>query len=209
MATSKKREQPILTRLFVHDNGHVGPRAGLDVNTVVFKYQDDKETRVELAQFFGGSLPAPGVGRAAAAFGIQTSAGNTVGTVERERDEAGKIIGDPHPDDVREAVEDRIATFLAGRWASEAGPGGPGTSSKMDTLIKFRTEVLKQPADDEWQAKVRAQLEEDENWWKTLLQDPQFRSVHATLQAERAAARAKAAAEKAAAAPKGGSTLQI
>ncbi len=208
MATEAKRD-PILVRLFSHDNGHVGPRANLDVNAVIFKYQNGNETRVELAQFFGGSLPGPCVGRAAAAFGINTSAGNTIGTLDREKDpETGKLVP-PHPDDVQREVEDRISTFKDGRWSSEAGPGGGGTSTKMETLIAYRTKVLKQAADEAWQAKVRKQLEEDENWWKTLLQDPDFRSVHATLTAERAAARAKAAAEAASSKKGSGAPVQI
>lgn len=198
MAEASSKRKNILTRLFVHDSDpNPKPRAGLDVNTVVFKYQNDQETRVPLAQFFGGTLPAPGVGRAAAAFGINTSAGNTVGTIDRAKDpETGKLE-EPHPEDVKRAVEDRVQVFLDGRWASEAGPGGGFTSTKMDTLIKFRTEINGKPADEAWQAEMRRMLDESPDFWKDLMNDAEFAAVHEALKAERAAARAKAAAEAA------------
>ena len=189
-ATKSKRAR-ILTRLFLHDGEeHPKPRAGLNVNTIIFKYEDETETRVPLAPFFGGTLPPASVGRAAAAFGINTSAGNTIGTLEKDDD------GNVHPADVKEAVEDRLKTFEAGRWADEAAGVGPGTTLRLDTLVKFKTEVLKSEATDEWVKTMRQKLEDDKDWWKTLMSDPSFRSVHEALKAERATARAKAAAEK-------------
>jgi hypothetical protein len=196
MADTKKRSA-ILTRLFIHESDKTPrPRAGLDVTEIVFKYADEQETRVPLAQFFGGTLPAPGVGRAAAAFGINTSAGNTIGTLERERDASGKLA-EPDPADVKAAVEDRLETFAAGRWAAEEGSGGPGVGTRLLSLIKFR-EMSGKSADEAWKASKRQQLEEDPNFWKTLMSHDGFRAVHEGLVAERAAAKAKAASAKAA-----------
>jgi len=200
MADTKKRSKGILTRLFVHDGDPTPrPRAGLDVNMIVFKYGDDSETRVPLAPFFGGTLPAPSVGRAAAAFGINTSAGNTVGTLDRERDASGKLE-EPDPADVKAAVEDRLETFNAGRWAAEEGAGGPGVGTRLLSLIAFR-EASGKTADEAWKAKMRERLEEDKDFWKSLTANDAFMSVHAKLVAERAAAKAKAAASKAASGP--------
>ena len=85
----KAKRLPILTRLFLHDSSnHPKPRVGLDVNEIIFKYQDETETRVPLSSYCpGGVIIGPGVARAAMAFGINTSAGNTVGALDREKDE--------------------------------------------------------------------------------------------------------------------------
>jgi len=199
MADSKKRSA-ILTRLFIHESDKTPrPRAGLDVTDIVFKYADDHETRVPLAQYFGGTLPAPGVGRAAAAFGINTSAGNTIGTLERERDASGKLA-EPDPADVKAAVEDRLETFTAGRWAAEEGAGGPGVGTRLLSLIAYREKSGK-TADETWKAKMRERLEEDKDFWKSLVANDAFRAVHEGLVAERAAAKAKSAASKAASGP--------
>lgn len=190
MAEAKSKRPRILTRLFLHDDGSTTPRSKNDVNTVIFKFEDETEVRFPLAPIFGGTLPAPGVGRAAAAFGINTSAGNTIGTLDKDED------GNVHPDDVKVAVEDRLATFTAGRWSEESAAGGPGTSLRLETMIKFRKDVNGKDADDAWKTAMRAKLEDDKEFWKNLMGDPAFRTVHEALKAERAASRAKAAAEK-------------
>lgn len=194
---NKSTKGRVLRRLFANDDGTVTGRAGLDVNTVIFKSEDDKEIRVDLAQFFpGGKLPSPCVGRAAAAFGINTSAGNVVGTLERERDEEGRITGTPHPEDVLEAIKDRIETFAAGRWAEESAAGGPRTSLMLEAAIAFRKAGGKEP-DADWLAKTRQRLDEDKEWSKSLMQHDGFRSHLESIKLARAQARANAAAEKA------------
>ena len=208
MAEAKTTKGRVLRRLFAHDDGSVTGRAGLDVNTVIFKLEDEREIRDELAKYFGGKLPPPCVGRAAAAFGINTSAGNVVGTLERERDEDGKITGTPHPDDVFEALNDRLETFKAGRWAEESAAGGPRTSLMLETAIKFRKEVQGKDSDPDWLAKTRERFEDDKDFTKKLLSDPQFRAIHEGIKLERAQARATAAAQKAAGS-KGASTLDL
>lgn len=130
-----KRTEDSIKRTFIHDSDPTPQaRVGLDVNTIVFTFRDGKGHEVDkitfpLAQAFGGSLPAPGVGRAAAAFGINTSAGNAGNTVKGEGGEAADLS------ERIEAIKARLETFSEGRWESErASATGPRTSMVLEAI---------------------------------------------------------------------------
>lgn len=124
--TSKKRS---VQRWYLHDSNMEErvPRAGLDVNTVGFTFEDGSDEQIPLAEVFGGNLPPPCVGRAAAAFGINTSAGNAANTATDKSSEGA-----------RNAVGARLDTFREGRWSTERAEGGPRSSLFFEALIEFR-----------------------------------------------------------------------
>ena len=192
MAETQKRPRSI-TRLFLNEDGVVTARAREDTVTVIFKYQDEKETRFDLAKIFGGKLPQAGVGRAAAAFGISTSAGNAGNT-------AAAASETDDPDVVREAVEDRLEVFSPedgspGEWSAEREAGGPRTSILLEALVAFRKERgAESPAD-----KIAAFREKfkDKDYTKKQMASAAFRAHYERIKAEKAQARAAKAAQEA------------
>ena len=155
-----KRTEDTIKRLFIHDSDPTpAPRVGLDVNALVFSFRDGTGEEVEritfnFAQVFGGTLPPPGVGRAAAAFGINTSAGNAGNTVKGEGDAAATLA------DRIEAVKARLETFSEGRWESERPSAtGPRTTLVLEA-IKLALERAGKTADLE---KIETSLKADPN----------------------------------------------
>ena len=181
MAETKKRVRTI-DRLFVNEDGSVVSRATINVAHVAFKYADEKETRFDLAKIFGGKLPPPCVGRAAAAFGISTSAGNA-GNTAAAADESDD------PAIVREAVEERLEVFVpedgsAGEWSGERAPGGPRTSYLLEAWTTYRQE-MKAPVDDARIAKFhedRKDRTKVNDWMKV----PRFREIYEGIRAKSA-----------------------
>lgn len=128
-----RTKNPTIKRSYTHDSSsEQAPRAGLDVNAIIFSFYDGEnkvaEEKFDLAAAFGGALPAPCIGRAAAAFGINTSAGNAGNTVKGEDGE------DPNVADRIEAVKDRLATFLEGNWESERESSGPRVTLVVEAI---------------------------------------------------------------------------
>lgn len=179
-----------IQRWYLHDSNMTErtARAGLDVNTVGFTFADGTETQVELSKLFGGSLPAPSVGRAAAAFGINTSAGNAANTAGKGSTVEETInLG-------KEAIEARLETFAEGRWTTERAEGGPRPSLFFDALKVFR-EQNGADTSDARMAALRAEFA-DADKRTAYLSIPQFKVVYLDLQHKR---QLEAAAKKAAA----------
>lgn len=100
------------TRMFYGKNRELVSRTPLDVEAVVFKFAESGQVlEMDLNKLPGfKELPA-GVTRAAVAFGVNTSVGNTFGAIK----------GDPAEAQV--AAEDRWATLCDGDWAAEREGG--------------------------------------------------------------------------------------
>lgn len=100
------------TRMFRGKDGELVSRTPLDVEAVVFKFAESGQVlEMDLNQLPGfKELPA-GVTRAAVAFGVNTSVGNTFGAIK----------GDPAEAQV--AAEDRWAVLRDGDWAAEREGG--------------------------------------------------------------------------------------
>ncbi len=179
-----------IQRWYLHDSNMTErtARAGLDVNTVGFTFADGTETQVELSKLFGGSLPAPSVGRAAAAFGINTSAGNAANTAGKGSTVEETInLG-------KEAIEARLETFAEGRWTTERAEGGPRPSLFFDALRKFRADRGADVSDARM-AQLRLDYAEPEKR-NAYLSIPEFKTVYLQLQHERQMEKAaKAAAD--------------
>jgi hypothetical protein len=177
-----------LVRLFVHDSDPTNPRprADLDVTAVIFQYADNQHSRIELSSVFPEGMPPPCVGRAAAAFGINTSAGNAGNTLSKEdKTDPGKI---------REAVEARLEIFEAGKWSQERQGGGERPSDLLNALIAFR-QRNGQPVDDASLQKFKDRFD-DKDAVKAWKADPDFLAVLLEIQSARRLAAAQAAGKK-------------
>lgn len=201
MAAEEKRERRII-RLFSHESEQEpAPRVKLDVTGIIFKYSSGKETRWDLAKAFGGKLPPPSVGRAAAAFGINTSAGNAGNTLKGED---GQPVTDP--DDIQAEVEARLADFESGIWSAERAAPGPRTSLMLEAAIAYR-QASGKPVDDAWTATIRQRLADDPEFRKDLLSRKDFKVVMEELKLKKAQASAAAAKAEAGAGPKASDLL--
>jgi hypothetical protein len=191
MATSTPGERArSIYRLFKDSNGKVGPRATLDCTSVIFKFDDDTVEEIELAQVFGDALPPPCVGRAAAAFGISTSAGNAGNTLPKAEGETRKDASE-----VREAVADRLQTFLDGQWSTDRGGGG-APSLFIEAVRRYRVEKGA-PVDEAAMAKISEKLKSDPDLQKGFMKVPAFMVVLETVKAENASKRLEALKAKA------------
>lgn len=174
--SSKKRERSI-QRTFKNAEGPETSRAQLDTTHVVFTFNDGRKIEVDMAPYFGGSLPEPCVGRAAAAFGLSTSGGN-----------AGNTVDDDTPEGIRDAVEKRVEVWNDGDWAT-GRDDGPGTSLMLEALRAFRTEKGA-PTDDATMLKFKEQFKTDKVTVKKFMGHPGFAAHYNRIQLERRQARA-------------------
>ena len=196
-ATDSKRKRSI-TRLFVSDDGQTSGRASMTTHTVVFKYADDTESRFDLS-LIGLDLSKPSVARAAAAFGVSTTAGNAGNT-------AAASEGTDDPEFIKKEVDDRLSTIAPafkdpndrsqGVWAAEREAGAPRTGLLLEAAIAFRESELKKSADPEWLAKMREKLQ-DKDFVKNLQGDAKFKGHLERLKLEKAQERAAKAAANA------------
>jgi len=178
-ATAGKREVKV-QRWFLTESNPTErvPRATNDVTIVGFTFADGTESQIDLKDVFGGSYPPVSVGRAAAAFGINTSAGNAANTAE-EKTPAG----------LKDAVDARLETFGEGRWSAERAEGGPRSSLFFDALLEYR----RQNGADISEAKMAALRTTfaDAEQRKAALANGAFKKVYLTMQHERAIAQAE------------------
>ncbi len=134
-----------------------------------------------LSLVFGGKLPPPCVARAAASFGINTSAGNMLTGVNNPDD----------PEEVAEAIEQRLSSFAEGRWSAERAGGGGRPKLIWLALIRMR-QNLGAPVDDNAMAKFKPMLDDKEKV-KEWMANAKFQAALASIQAERAAGQVSAA----------------
>lgn len=188
--TPSKREARI-QRFFLNEGSDEPTgRAQENTHTIGFKFvKNDEEIRFELAKVFGGSLPPPSVGRAAAAFGVSTSAGNAGNT-------AASTAGSDDPEVAMEAVNKRLEQLESGEWSAERDDGTPRTSLLMEAFIAWRIDN-KAPVDEAAMAPHREKFKDKEHVSK-IMAHPQIRAKLEAMKAERAVKRAQEKAAKAA-----------
>lgn len=202
MAEAKTtRGKASITRLFEYENGDPGGRTRNDVTAIVFSYKAGPDTRFDLASAFGGKLPPPCIGRAAAAFGISTSAGNAGNTAISAYAKENSIeTDDVDPDEAREAVEERLATFASGPdgkpadWSAEREGGGPRTSLMLEAAVAFR-KAQGADTDASKLQEIRTKLE-DKGYVKNLMKSGKFTTILEGIKLEKAKARLAKAQEK-------------
>lgn len=177
-APESKREIKV-QRWFLTESSPSEPvsRATNDVTIVGFTFADGSSSQLDLKDVFGGSYPPIGVGRAAAAFGINTSAGNAANTAD-EKTPAG----------LKDAVDARLETFGEGRWSAERAEGGPRASLFFDALFAYRQRHGADTSEAK-QAELRTAYAEPEAK-KAALGNAEFKKVYLQLQHERAMAQA-------------------
>jgi len=190
--TETQSKERSIFRLFRDEDGKIGSRATENVVAIGFKYADDEESWIDLAKVFGGNLPPPSVGRAAAALGVSTSAGNAGGSV-------AKAAGH-NPEVIREAVEKRLETFVPedgspGEWSAERDSGGPRTSVLLEALKAYRQQHNADTSDAKM-AELREKLK-DEEWRKKYLSHQDFQAVLLKVKRVKAEQREAEAAKKA------------
>lgn len=179
---ASKREIKVQRWFLTESSNEPVSRATNDVTIVGFSFADGSQSQIDLKDVFGGSYPPVGVGRAAAAFGINTSAGNAANTAE-EKTPAG----------LKDAVDARLETFLEGRWSAERAEGGPRASLFFDALLKFRQERGADVSEAKM-AELRAKYAEPAAK-KDVMAIGDFKKVYLALQYERQMAAAEKAGE--------------
>lgn len=99
-------------RKFISRSGEATSRATLDVQKVVFEFESGEPLVMDLNKLKGFETLPDGVVRAAAAFGVNTSVGNTFGAIK------------DNPVEARIAADDRWSTLADdGEWAAEREGG--------------------------------------------------------------------------------------
>lgn len=191
MAQSSPDSKRSIYRLFKTENGQIGPRATLDCTAVIFKFDDDTVEEIDLAEVFGGSLPPPCVGRAAAAFGISTSAGNAGNTIPKEEGQT-KVPAS----EIRAAVADRLQTFLEGQWSTDRG--GSGAPSLFIEAARRYRQAKGADVSEAKMAELAAKIKANPDLQKDYQKIPQFMVVLEEVKAENAAKRLAALKAKAA-----------
>ena len=182
-------------RRFVHESSPAEEkaRAETDVTKIVFTFVEDGDVRtLDLAEMFGGKLPPPGVGRAAAAFGFNTAIGNACNTATGEDGKSTSAT----LSDMKEAVDRRLELFADGKWSAERAEFGPRTSLMMEAILAYRTQKGLDVSEGRM-AKFKAALESDDSARKRFLKDDDFRAVYEEVRAEKQLAAAQAAKEAA------------
>ena len=202
MAEQKAKKSRSIKRSFISDSGETSPRATNDTKTVVLTYENEQSHSLDLAQVFGGSLPGPCVGRAAAAFGLSTSLGNAGNTAAYAK--AKETGEEADPDTIWEAVNDRLENILRGEWAEEREGAGPPTTLLIETFKVFRQQVVGKPVvDAQGNVTDQARIDDfkkaiaDKATRDGYLKDPEFGSLYEKLKYERAVERRKSQAAQA------------
>lgn len=198
---SKGRGSQSISRIFVNDEGDPTSRAQLDTNTVILKtMKDGKELRCNLADIFGGKLPAPCVGRAAAAFGVSTSLGNAgnseIAAAAREAHGGAEdaetrraALDAVNPEVGMSAMADRWASLQAGEWSAEREIG-PSTSLLVEAVAAYRKAHGKDTTDAD-RERYRT-LFKDKEEVKNHLKVAAFREIYEKMKMDRTLERLKA-----------------
>lgn len=175
---STRTRAEVTKRSFLLPDGNYSGRATTSV-------QGFRIELVENSQVFEHSLSdfSEDVLRAAAAFGIVTSVTNAIGGKNLSVEERAELI------------EDRLATFLEGEWASER-QSGPRSSQLLDAIVQVRLDNGKESS-QEWKDAMSIKLKDDEEARKGYMNNPLIRAALEKIKAEAAAKRAQAAAAKA------------
>ena len=185
-APEKATRPAKVNRLFRHQGSdELTSRATNETTHVIFRVvKSGQEIVFDLAQLFPGKkLPEPCVARAAAAFGVNTAAGNMLTGLEDVEKE--------DPEAVAEAIEHRLATFADGRWSAEREGGGGRPKLIWIALLAFRQEKG-QPVDEASMAKFKAKVD-DKEAVKSWMANAGFQKHYLRIQAERQASKVSAA----------------
>lgn len=122
-ATVSKRSAKC-SRTFKDNAGNITSRASGEVSAVIFTFPglDNRTLVMQL-----NDLPESII-RAAAAFGINTSVGNTFG-------------GTPDPEEAFELAEARWERLKEGEWSAERGESGPRTGDLVEAVRAAKTKA--------------------------------------------------------------------
>lgn len=186
MDGARGSRQSKCNRLFKDRKGELSSRTPLDVMAVVFKFPESGSTlEMNLDELPGFKELPDGVTRAAVAFGVNTSVGNTFGAIK----------GDPIAAEA--AAEDRWGTLKDGDWAAER-EGGMRIGDLVEAVKRAKTKAG-HPFDE---AGFRKSLESGEKDRNVVANIPAVKAELEALRLEKIQARVKAA-QAAAATAKG------
>lgn len=121
----------------------------------------------------------PGIINAAAAFGLNTSVGNTFGAIS-------------DPGEAFEAAETRWNSLREGHWSAER-QSGPRTSDILEAVARYRKENGSDVS-DAWREGFKAKLADGQLDTKKLLEQPVLKAHYLAIKRERAEERATKAA---------------
>lgn len=165
-----KTEREKANRLFKAADGSLEPRVMQDVTAVVFKFpKTDEELVMELDSL------SPGVLRAAAAFGINTSVGNVLGSIK-------------DPREYYDACAARWETLQGGNW-SEGRDNGPRIGDLIEALTRVKTKVSGSAPSQEWIDAQRAKITQPDFDRKVYLNNNAIKAEIDRIKIERLTAR--------------------
>lgn len=174
-------------RTFGFKDGSKAARTNVGVDSVHFRFPENGTTLdMNLDELSDDII------RAAAAFGVNTSVGNSFGALS-------------DPVEALRVAEERWETLKTGIWASERQTG-PGTSDILEALIRMAADGGK-IVDEAGRERLRHKIAAAGESVKTWTADAQLNAHVLAIRQERAERKAEEAAEKAKSAPK--STLDL
>jgi len=172
-----------MNRIYLNRDGEETSKLTPEVAGVVWEVIETKErVQLDLSELFADKiLPAPSLGMCAAAFGINTAVGNTVGNTRDPREMVKRL-------------SDRVESILDGEWSSgrEGGPNLKYVLEAWASSLRDRGHSVT----DELLASMRKAILDGTTTTKDVLANNDVASKYAALEAERAVAKAKAVAER-------------
>ena len=187
MAETKQPRDDKMNRLYVNRDGEETAKLSPNVASVVWEVIGTGErVQLDLSDIFPEGMPDPCVGLCAAAFGVNTAVGNTVGNT---RDTTEMV----------RRLRDRASAISEGEWAS-GREGGP--------RMRFVLEAWKQTlegsghsvSDEQFEA-MRQEVVKGNLTTKEILANDHVRAQYDANEVERARALAEASKAKLAASP--------
>ncbi len=167
----ESKKTPRLVRSFRSEGSEdLTPRVTETVIAINFVTPaNGKSIEVPLSSF------PPGIQKAAMAYGLNATIGNAMGNLESEE------LDDP--DEILEAVQERIKSLQAGKWAGERTGGGRPSIVWMAFTDWRKSNGVKDT--EEKLAALRTQWFDDDANFKKLQANPEFSVYLAQFKASR------------------------
>lgn len=187
MAETKQPRDDKMNRLYITRSGEETAKLTPDVASVVWEVVGSGErVQLDLGDLFPEGMPAPCVGLCAAAFGVNTAVGNTVGNT---RDTTEMV----------RRLRDRASAISEGEWAS-GREGGPRMRFVLEAW-RQSLEARGHSVSDEQVELMRREVVGGNLSTKEILADDHVRAQYDANEVERARALAEASKAKVAAKP--------
>lgn len=187
MAETKQPRDEKMNRLYITRDGEETAKLTPDVASVIWEViATGERVQLDLSDLFPQGMPEPCVGLCAAAFGVNTAVGNTVGNT---RDTTEMV----------RRLRDRASAISEGEWAS-GREGGPRMRFVLEAW-RQSLEARGHKLSDEQVEAMRQEVVKGNLSTKEILADDHVRAQYDANEVERARALAEASKAKLAAKP--------